>query len=383
MLGLETEAGTTPGPDSTGPSQEQDELRQARPARRKLIVSSIAVAATLALGGGGAVAWQMLSPAPKPQTRVEAPNTVAASSGPLTWSIKTTGTVTFANLREFPASLGGVLTELPATGTVLSSGDVLYRVDDKPVFYFGGKLPAWRDFKAGMDDGPDVKQLEQVLADLGYFGGWVDESFTDLTTQAIKAWQKDNGMKEDGVIPRGGIVFGEGGIRVGAPKAEIGASIAPGAALFEASGAAAIVTAEIPISDRASVPVGTVATFALPSGESVTGKVTAVGDPTEKDDDRGGKKVVIPITITPDDPKKLAGQNALSVQVSFTHQAEGDVLQVPVTALLAAKNDTFTVEVYRKQKIVTVPVETGRFASGMVEITGGELAAGDLVVVPS
>lgn len=356
--------------------------KPAAPHRRKLLTAMIAGSAVLALGGGGAVAWQVLAPAPQAKAEVKAPKTETAKEAPLTWAVRASGTVGYTEQREFPAPLGGVLTELPAPGTVLRSGDVLYRVDDRPVFFLNGATPAWREFAPGMEDGPDVKQLEQVLADLGYFGGWVDESFTDLTTQAIKAWQKANGMKEDGVIPKGGIVFGTGAIRVGTAKTTTGQIVEPGTVLYEASGATAVVNAEIPVADRASVPVGAVATFSLPNGEQATGKVSRIGDPTEKEDPSGRKRVVVPVTITPDEPKKLDGQNALSVQLSFAQQAKGEVLQVPVSSLLAASDTAFEVEVFTGKRTIRIPVTVGRFASGMVEVTGGKLKAGDRVVVP-
>ncbi|GAA1796051.1 peptidoglycan-binding protein [Leucobacter iarius] len=371
--------GLTP---STAAGRHEPSEQPGTPKRKRWVLTAAIAATAVVAIAGGAVAWQTLTPTPSAQAEVQKPHTVPATNSPLTWSIRTTGAVTYANTRDLTATLGGTLTQLPKPGTVVGSGGVLYWADDKPVIAVDGKLPAWREFKQGMDDGPDVEQLERYLTDLGYFEGWVDERFSDLTEKAIKQWQEANGLKQDGVIPLGRIVFTQDGIRVGAAKATVGATIAPGAAVYTASGSAPIVTAKISVSDRASVPVGTVATFSLPSGESVTGKVTVARDPTEEEDASGKKTVVIPITITPDDPKKLDGQMALSVQVSFSHQAKGDVLQVPVAALLAAANDTFTVEVYRGKKIVTVPVETGRFAGGMVEITGGKLNAGDLVVVP-
>ena len=59
-----------------------------------------------------------------------------------------------------------------------------------------------------------------------------------------------------------------------------------------------------------------------------------------------------------------------------------DALLVPVTALLARSGGGFAVEVVAKGAVKTVPVELGLFADGLVEVTGGELEAGDEVVVP-
>lgn len=351
-------------------------------ARRRILISVIAASAVLTVGGGAA-AWQLLTPPAQAETNVPAPNTVPAARGPLNSAIRTGGTIAYTNTREFPATLGGILTELPKPGTVVALGESLYKVNDQPVIAMNGSIPAWREFAAGMSDGPDVKQLQQNLSDLGFYGGWISEEFNDLTTSAIKEWQKANGLKVDGVIPLGGVVFGANGLRVGAPKATIGSTIAPGAPIYEASGSAPVITAEIPVAERGNVPVGTKASITLPNGTTVTGKVTAAGDPTEKEDKGSGQKsVVVPLTIAPDDPKTIADQVALSVQIAFTHELTKDALQVPVSALLASGTNQFAVEVHRNKKIVRVPVETGAFASGMVEITGGKLKAGDAVVVP-
>src|SRR5262249_57586353 len=63
--------------------------------------------------------------------------------------------------------LPGVLTALPAVGTVVRRGQRLYEVDGRPVLLLLGARPAWRPFALGMADGPDVRQLEQNLVAVG------------------------------------------------------------------------------------------------------------------------------------------------------------------------------------------------------------------------
>ena len=45
----------------------------------------------------------------------------------------------------------------------------------------------------------------------------------------------------------------------------------------------------------------------LPGGATVQGTVSAVGAPVEQDDDQGGKKLKLPLTITLDDPAAAEG----------------------------------------------------------------------------
>lgn len=50
------------------------------------------------------------------------------------------------------------------------------------------------------DSGPVVEQIQTGLKDAGYFGGKVDGNFTVLTKQAVISFQKDSGLKNDGVV---------------------------------------------------------------------------------------------------------------------------------------------------------------------------------------
>ncbi|PXY51659.1 peptidoglycan-binding protein, partial [Virgibacillus profundi] len=88
--------------------------------------------------------------------------------GELTGSTTASGTLRFAGGRTADSAREGILTGLPAPGSVVHLGDRLYAVDNVPVFLLHGDLPAWRDFGTGMDEGPDVLALEQSLRELGF-----------------------------------------------------------------------------------------------------------------------------------------------------------------------------------------------------------------------
>lgn len=49
------------------------------------------------------------------------------------------------------------------------------------------------------DKGDDVKKVQQRLKDLGYFTDTVDGKFGDATVKALKAFQRKNGLSQDGV----------------------------------------------------------------------------------------------------------------------------------------------------------------------------------------
>src|SRR5262245_12101723 len=64
---------------------------------------------------------------------------------------------------------GGVYTQLPDVGDKVGCGGVLYRVDNRPVVLLCGTVPIYRALHVGAK-GPDVRQLNRNLHELGYDG---------------------------------------------------------------------------------------------------------------------------------------------------------------------------------------------------------------------
>ena len=81
--------------------------------------------------------------------------------------------------------------------------------------------------------------------------------------------------------------------------------------------------------------------------------------------------------------QKAAAAYALaSVDVTFTASERKNVLTVPVAALLALQEGGYGVEVTDGTTSRYVPVKTGLFAGGRVEITGAGIAPDTKVGVP-
>jgi peptidoglycan hydrolase-like protein with peptidoglycan-binding domain len=157
-------------------------------------VAALAVGALTALAiVGWAAARQIRSPAqvaadtaaPQP-----APITVPVERRTLSTEVIVRGTVRYGAAQ--PAVLAtsrvkqgsDIVTRAPRRKAELGTGDVALAVDGRPVFVLPGALPMSRDLHEGVE-GPDVFQLEQALARMGFAPGSVDGRYDAGTEAAV------------------------------------------------------------------------------------------------------------------------------------------------------------------------------------------------------
>ncbi len=133
---------------------------------------------------------------------------------------------------------------------------------------------------------------------------------------------------------------------------------------------------------------GQAVTVTLPDGTELGGEVaevsaTVASAPAE---DGGGQEdeaeSTVEVTVAVDDPEAVAGLESAPVKVELVAETREDVLVVPVEALLALREGGYAVELVEGDSVELVPVETGMFAGGLVEVSGEGLAEGALVGVP-
>jgi peptidoglycan hydrolase-like protein with peptidoglycan-binding domain len=118
----------------------------------------------------------------------------------------------------------GTITWLPEAGTTLQQGDVVAKVSEVPVILLYGDLPAYRSLSYG-SEGPDVQQFEADLVALGYDPDGtvtVDEDFDWYTQQMVLDWQGAVGLDDDGRVDAGDIVISAGPITVSSLTASVG-----------------------------------------------------------------------------------------------------------------------------------------------------------------
>ena len=137
-----------------------------------------------------------------------------------------------------PAGSAGVLTWLPEAGTIVESGDVIARVNDIPTVVLEGDLPMYRTLREG-DEGTDVQQLEQALVDLEYDPDetvTIDGEFTSATESMVERWQEDLGIDETGRTSVGDIIFAPLPAQVVSKQAAVGSGVSQGTTILIASG---------------------------------------------------------------------------------------------------------------------------------------------------
>ncbi|MFD1933062.1 MULTISPECIES: peptidoglycan-binding protein [Nonomuraea] len=327
-----------------------------------------AAVAVLADGGTGAAA---------PAAAV-APATAQVTKQDLIDTKTVDGALTYSGERQVAAGATGTLTWVADEGSVIRRGRPLFRTDRHPTVLMYGKLPLYRTLQLGVEDGPDVEQLERNLAALGYDGFTVDDEFTYATYEAVVEWQEDRGLPETGRVDAAQVVFLPSPVRVTDARGEVGARTAPGRQVLTVSGLDRVVHVDLDTDDQTLAKKGAKVSVELPGGEKMAGRITSVG--TVAKTAKESTTVDVDITLNKTPRTKL---DQAPVEVELVSERREDVLAVPVEALLALREGGFGVEVVEGARTRLLPVKVGAFGSGMVEVTGEGLAEGMKVGVPA
>jgi hypothetical protein len=272
---------------------------------------------------------------------------------------------------------GGVITALPGLGSTIGRGDPLWEVDGAPgPRLLFGERPMWRELRRGVDDGADVRQLEENLVALGYApdGMVVDEEFDSDTTTAVRAWQAAQGVDETGSIAPADVVFAPGERRVSAHLGSVGGP-ADGEVLG-LTGVNQIVALDVAADDVDRFAVGDESSIELPDGTLVDGVVWSIAQVATAGADGGDTTVEVVIALT----EQAEQLDAAPVDVIVTTTIASGVLTVPFRALLALSEGGYAVEKVTGSGTQLIGVELGASGDGVVEITG-DVAEGDEVVV--
>ncbi len=313
-------------------------------------------------------------------------STATVKRGTISARTSVNGTLAYAGSYEAVGRASGVVTKVPRAGDQRRAGQVLYEVNGEPVIFLKGSIPVFRDLKQG-DKGADVKQLNAALVKLGYSSYLSPTSryYSYLTKAAVKRMQDHFGLEEDGELSMSEVVYiPQDTIKVTKVNVKLGAQAQPGMAVLTGSSLRRWISVQIDTAYQSQVKRGDKVTITLPDLKTTQGKVTSVGRIAESGSDNQGAKITV--GIEPDDPKATGSLDQAPVQVSIITDSAKDALNVPVNSLLALLDGGYGVEVVGSAgERRLVPVQLGMFDqdSGIVEVTGAGLQAGQRIVVPT
>jgi peptidoglycan hydrolase-like protein with peptidoglycan-binding domain len=299
------------------------------------------------------------------------------------------GTLGYAGSHDVVNQVTGTLTALPAVGDVIEPGDVLYRVDGYAVVLLEGSTPAYRVLVPGMT-GPDVRQLNAALVDLGYASEAEVDPTSDRfdwdTSRALRKLQAHVGLEPTGILPLGQAVFLPTGVRVTELSATLGSAAEAGTSILSGTSTARRVHIDLDAAQQSQVKEGDEATITMPDGQTTPGVVSKVGSvATTPSGDSQDQSPTIPVVVTPTHPAQTGELDQAPVLVSITTDSVKNALVVPVDALIALSGGGYAVEVQSGGSRHLVPVTLGMFddAEGLVQVSGSGLKEGQRVVVPA
>lgn len=301
----------------------------------------------------------------------------------------------------------GRITWLPPAGTSVSRGEPLFRADDRPVTLWYGTTPLFRALDRPGLVGRDVKVAADNLQALGYPVGAQpaagttvtqppepnpsgsataatavkvrpgDAVFTAAMAGALRRWQAKVGLPATGAIGPADVLVLPQQVRVSAVTAQLGDDATT--PVLAVTGTAKVVTVQVELTEADAVRSAEQVTVVLPDGSTVPGRVGGIGRSAATNPDPAGP-ARLTATITLSDPSRAQALDSAPVRVRFAAQTHTGVLVVPVGALLALSEGGYAVQTEQGRLI---PVTTGLFEQGRVEVSGDGLAPGLRVVTAS
>jgi peptidoglycan hydrolase-like protein with peptidoglycan-binding domain len=277
------------------------------------------------------------------------------------------------------APTGGIITEVVTSSGLLKPGDVLLRIDERPVVLVPGDIPVFRALEEG-STGRDVAALQLYLASLGYDVDATSTRYSKVTAAAVRRWQETLGIGQTGVVALGDVVFvSESALQAPLRWTDavfVGATLATGMPILERLAPRPTLTMDFGGSPPTQLEPGVAGDVTFPSG----GHRSVVLSPIHSDlghvwatlDSDGGVlcDVVDCLDLVPAD-----GVTPLDVTFTLVPETTGPL--VPVAALQSDATGKVFVELPDgRRRTVTV-----RVASGGSAIVDG-LVVGEEIVLP-
>lgn len=341
----------------------------------------VAVIVALALGAGAAWAgFTLLRPADDPLEALSF-TYVAATEGAVGSEISLN---TVAEWKPVPVGdnrAQGVVTSIAVTaGDEVRQGTTLYSVDLRPVVVAQGDVPAFRPI-GEKTTGPDVAQLQQLLLDLGLYGGSIDGESGAETLAAIKEWQQSLGLEPTGEVKAGDVIFVPTlptRVALDSEKVFRGATLTGGEPVLRGLPSSPVFTLPVTDSQAALIPSGTRVEITSPAGDVWEGYATDQTQDTESQTVVVGLTGVDGVPICGDTCGQIAatGQSRLTSRIVTTEEVTG--LVVPSAALVTFADGQVAVTTDEGERVSVKVVASAR---GMSVVEG--LEPGTQVQIPA
>jgi multidrug efflux pump subunit AcrA (membrane-fusion protein) len=298
-------------------------------------------------------------------------STSAAVVRTLAVDFEADGVLTFESPISISSPTAGTVTDIADVGTIVESGDVLAVVDDVPIVWLDGEVPAWRTMRSG-DVGADVAQLEAALAALGFNldeSVSIDDEFSSATASMIEAWQESVGAPATGRVELGTIIFGGSRDRIATVGVAVGDIVSPASQLMALGTERRIATFSMAPADGVTLATASRVEVQLPDRSLVEARVEDVTRTADS------------WTITTSFGEvSLPALDAVDVAMTWQRVEALDALTIPSSALLRLDDGSYVVDVVENDELARRRVGIGAAVGTRVEITAG-LSAGDVVVI--
>lgn len=179
--------------------------------------------------------------------------------GTLSRSLRLPAVASWTVLGTVRSPAGGIITEIVTASGVFQPGDVVLRINERPMVVIPGSVPAFRDMTVGTR-GRDVAALQAYLGELGYQVDDVGDTYTQVTETAVRGWQEALGLPATGTVSLGDVLIIDP-VALEAPlrwteSVDVGVPLAPGTAILERLSAAPALTLEFGGSPPAQLEAG-------------------------------------------------------------------------------------------------------------------------------
>jgi peptidoglycan hydrolase-like protein with peptidoglycan-binding domain len=201
MANVEGEVAADWGPASVF----HDEDAAASPRDRALRWSG-AVVVVVAVAAAGFVAGRaVLPPAPELVTETR-PALYEVGEGTVGRVVSLSVVASIDPVPVATSGATGMVTDLRLDAPrSVEVGEVLLRLDERPMVVSAGAVPFFRELGPGAV-GRDVEQLQRFLLDVGEDGVEVDGRWGAATSTAVRAWRQSIGLSQEAVIEQGLLV---------------------------------------------------------------------------------------------------------------------------------------------------------------------------------